>query len=81
MKMSFKFELVYHAPTPERPDNTAKYGFLNVIARSKEEAKTLIEQYLAEQQPTRRGWRLKLFYIFPGCPVSDNAEIGIVGHY
>jgi hypothetical protein len=93
MKSSFWAVIGYDAPTRERPNAVHRYGHLDVIATSEEEARILVEQHLAEgkalgftereirkKYPKRTPWRpgLRVLYFFTSHPVDDNRKTGVV---
>lgn len=93
MKRSFWAVIGYDAPTREQPNAAQRYGQLDVIATSEDEARTLIERHLAEgkalgftereirkKNPKRTPWRpgLKLLYFFASHPVEDDCKTGVV---
>jgi hypothetical protein len=93
MKMSFTAAIVYDAPTREHPKAVKCHGYLTAIARNEEEARSLIEQHLAERKPlgfTEREIRkmnpkrtpwipgLEFLYFLSGYEVSDEEKIGVV---
>lgn len=85
--------IVLPAPTKRHPRAVKTYGYLDVIAPSEAEAKTIVERHLSEQRPLgfteaeirkpnpkRTPWRpgLELWTFLPGHPVNDDCPIGVV---
>jgi hypothetical protein len=93
MKRRYLALIACPAPTREHPKAVRLYGHIRVIATSKSEAITLVEQHLQKRRPLgfseheirkpnpkRTPWipGLKVFQVMESCAVDPTNNIGVI---